>query len=65
MLEISLEDADAAEKEPNLLFFLFLHGTQALRLEPQQPSWIKKDLEDETIYGRMKQHEAGRNLRHW
>ena len=49
--------------------FIFLHGNQALRQEPQQPSWVRKDLEDETIRGKdehkqYEQHEAGRNLRH-
>ena len=68
--EISLEDLDAAEKETNVSFFIFLLGNQALRQEPQQPSWVRKDLEDEAICGKdereqYEQHEAGRNLRHW
>ena len=68
--EISLEDSDAPEKETNVSSFIFLHGNQALRQEPQQPSWVRKDLEDETIRGKdehkqYEQHEAGRNLRHW
>ena len=50
-------------------FFIFLLGNQALRQEPQQPSWVRKDLEDEAIRGKdeheqYEQHEAGRNLRH-
>ena len=69
LCKISLEDSDAAEKETNVSFFIFLHGNQALRQEPQQPSWVRKDLEDETIRGKdeheqYEQHEAGRNLRH-